>query len=83
MKNNMQTMRPWNRVCTDTIGPWEISVNETIKGNQIRNKKIRTKIVTIHALTITEELSSWPEIVRISEKTSYETSCAQTQCRSA
>ena len=70
MKNNMQTMRPWNRVYALAIGPWEVPVNETIRGKGGRNKKIRTKIATIHALTIMDEISSWPEIVRIGDKTS-------------
>ena len=76
MKNNIQIMRPWDRVCTDAIGPWETSANETIKGKHSRNKKSRTKISTICAPTISDKSSSWLEIVRIGDKTSYETSRA-------
>ena len=76
IKNNMDSAKPWNRVCTDTIGPWEISITEYAKGKSGRRKKIRTKIVTIYALTIIGELTSWPEITRIAGKTSYETSRA-------
>ena len=60
----------------DAIGPWEMHVNETIKRKRVRNKKIRTKLVTICTLTIADELASWPEIARIGDKTSYETSRA-------
>ena len=73
MKNNMQTMRPWNRVCADVIRPREMSINETIKGKRGQNEKIRTKIVTVCALTIAGESSSSPEIVRIGDETIYET----------
>ena len=36
-------------------------------------KKVRNKIVMIYALTIIDKATSWPEIVRVMDKTSYET----------
>ena len=65
VKDNIEKMRPWNRVFVDTIGPWEIRIKE-------EGKTITHKIV-IYALTMIEEVMGWPEIVRISDKTAYET----------
>ena len=73
-KNNIESMKPWRRVYVDTIGPWEVSINETVKGKRGRNKKVQTKVATIYALTMIDEASSWPKIIRIADKTSYEAS---------
>ena len=49
-------------------------MSEYVKTKNNRKKKVQTKIVTMHALTIIDEATSWPEIIRISNKTTYEAS---------
>ena len=67
-------MKPQRRIYMDTIGPQEILINKIIKGKSKRNKKIQTKIITIYTLTIIDKLTSWPKIIGISDKISYEVS---------
>ena len=74
LKDNVLDMVPWKGAHAGTIGPWETSVTEHQKGKRGKRKKIRNKVVTTHAMTMTDEATSWPEIVRIDDKTSYETS---------
>ena len=73
-KDNTRTMQPWLRVYIDTIGPWEISISEYIKTKKGKSKKVRNKIETIYAVAMLDEATSWPEIIRVADKTSLEVS---------
>ena len=67
-------MQPWKRICVDTIGSWKITIMEFKKGKTGKSKKIKNVIATIYALTVIDKATSWPEIMRIFDKTSLETS---------
>ena len=57
-KNITDTIKPWRYFYIDTIRSWEISINEIKKGKSSLNKKTRTKLTTIYASTIINELTS-------------------------
>ena len=44
------------------------------KEREDTERKIRNKIITLHALTMFDENVSWPKMTRITGKTSNETS---------
>ena len=55
MKDNALEIESCERVCFDTIGPWEMSVTEYQKGKRGHQKKSGNKIVKIHAMTMIDE----------------------------
>ena len=67
-------MEPWKRVYVDTIEQWETSTMEHKKGKRGLEKKIRNKIMTLCAMNVIDEDNSWPEMIKINDKTSYENS---------
>ena len=55
MKDSALGMKVLIRVCNDAVGRWEISVMEHQKRKRGHRKKIRSKAMTIHAMTMIDE----------------------------
>jgi hypothetical protein len=55
---------PWEEVHVNLIGPWDVRYNiSSIPG--------RSTIEKIHALTIIDKTTGWPEFTAIRNKSSY------------
>jgi hypothetical protein len=58
-----QKFQPWEEVHVDFIGPWDARFNYT-------NIPGKSTIQKIHALTIIDKATGWPEFIAIKNKTS-------------